>query len=138
MGATEFNGSRDRVSAWVEACNKALSAEGLPLSVAAYRNMWCICYHQSSAYNFLFHCYLRDAGLQLVWVGTAKALLNIEFQQQDLERLTGMILSSAKAFKADGWWCEEASAPKLLPLVLGPTLNYHSGRILRWLGLDSK
>merc|ERR1712039_778024 len=33
--ATEFNGSRDRVSAWVEACNTALAQENLPLSVAA-------------------------------------------------------------------------------------------------------
>merc|ERR1712014_436150 len=126
---------RDRVSAWVEACNKRLSAEGLPLSVAAYRNMWCICYHQKSIYNFLFHCYLRDAGLQLVWVGTGKALLNIEFSDQDMERLTTIIINSAKQFKADGWWNEQFTPPSLLPLVLWPTMKYHSDRITNWLGL---
>merc|ERR1712193_152311 len=34
----EFNGLRDRVASWVTSCNKALSNEDLPLSVAAYRN----------------------------------------------------------------------------------------------------
>merc|ERR1711865_603238 len=118
--ATEFNGLKDRVDKWSAACNKALGDEGLPLSVAAYRNMWCLSFHQSSAYHFLFHCYLRDAGLQLVWVGTSKALVNLEFSEHSFEQLTGMIVSSAKKFKADGWW-EGAQLAILPPLVLGPT-----------------
>jgi len=133
--AVEFNGLKDRTAKWAITCNKALSAEGLPISVAAYRNMWCVCYHQSSAYHFLMHCYLRDAGLQLVWVGTGKGLVNLEFSDKDLEQLTGMLVSAAKKFKADGWWWEDAKPASLLPLVLGPTVKYHSTRFLNWLGL---
>jgi len=135
--ATEFNGLKDRVDKWSAACNKALGDEGLPLSVAAYRNMWCVSFHQSSAYHFLFHCYLRDAGLQLVWVGTSKALVNLEFSEHSFEQLTGMIVSSAKKFKADGWW-EGAQLASLPPLVLGPTAKYHSARFLKWLGIGGK
>jgi glutamate-1-semialdehyde 2,1-aminomutase len=131
----EFNGLKDRVAKWTTTCNKALSEEGLPISVAAYRNMWCVCYEKSSAYHFLFHCYLKDAGLQLVWVGTGKALINLEFSEKDLEKLTGILVSAAKQFKADGWWWDDAKAASLLPLVLGPTFRYHSKRFLNWLGL---
>jgi len=131
----EFNGLKDRTAKWAVACSKALSKEGLPISVSAYRNMWCVCYQQSSAYHFLFHCYLRDAGLQLVWVGTGKALLNLEFTDKDLEQLTGMIVSAAKKMKEDGWWWEDAQPASLLPLVLGPTLKYHSEKLLKWFGV---
>merc|ERR1711871_1481494 len=122
--AAEFNSMKDRVDKWVTNCNKTLNKEGLPISVAAYRNMWCVCYHQSSAYHFLFPCYLRDAGLQLVWVGTGKALLNLEFGEKDLEQLTGILLSAAKKFQSDGWWYHDAKPASLMPLVLGPTLKY--------------
>merc|ERR1711881_633730 len=104
---------------------------------AAYRNMWCVCFHHSSAYHFLFPCYLRDAGLQLVWVGAGKALVNLEFSEQDLEQLTGIIVSAAKKFKDDGWWWEDAKPASLLPLVLGPTLLYHRAKFLSWLGKAS-
>jgi len=134
--AAEFNGLKDRVAKWVPACNKVLSEEGLPISVAAYRNMWCLCFHQCSAYHFLFHCYLRDAGLQLVWVGTSKALLNLEFSEADLEQLTRIIVKAAKKFQDDGWWYHDAKPASLLPLVLGPTLKYHSSRFQKWLGLS--
>jgi len=134
----EFIALENRRVRWTVACNKALSAEGLPISICAYRNMWCVCYHQSSAYNFLFHYYLRDAGLQMVWVGTGKALINLEFSDEDLSKLTGMLLGAAKKFKADSWWWEDAKPASLLPLVLGPTLKYHSARLLRWLGLGDQ
>lgn len=130
-GAAEFTGMKNRVDKWMAACNKALSKEDLPISVAAYRNMWCVCYHQSSAYHFLFPCYLRDAGLQLVWVGTGKALLNLEFSEKDLEQLTGILLSAGKKFRSDGWWCHEAKPASLVPLVLGPTLK-HLSACLNW------
>jgi len=134
--AAEFNSMKDRVAAWTEKCNATLSEAGLPISVAAYRNMWCVCYHQPSPYQFLFHCYLKDAGLQLVWVGTGKALLNLEFKEKELERLTGIIVGAAKQFKADGWWWEDARPGGLLPLVLAPTLQFHSRRLAGWLGLS--
>lgn len=136
-GVAEFNGAKDRVAKWVVDCNKALSDDGLPISVAAYRNMWCVCYNQASAYHFLFPCYLRDAGLQLVWVGTGKALLNLEFSEDDLKQLTGMLVSAAKKFKADGWW-KGVKPASLLPLVLGPTCEYHSSRLLQRFGLGKK
>jgi len=134
-GAAEFNGMRDRVEKWRSACNDTLRKEGLPISVGAYRNMWCVCYEQSSVYQFLFHCYLRDAGLQMVWVGTGKALLNLEFKEKDLERLTGILVSAARQFKADGWWWEEGQPVKLLNYVLGPTAAYHSSRLAKRFGL---
>merc|ERR1712039_2610 len=35
----EFNGSKDRIARWMAACNETLSEQGLPISVAAFRNM---------------------------------------------------------------------------------------------------
>mmetsp|Transcript_111517 Transcript_111517/g.197496 ORF Transcript_111517/g.197496 Transcript_111517/m.197496 type:complete len:580 (-) Transcript_111517:240-1979(-) len=133
--AAEFNAHTERVSKWAEACNATLSKEDLPISVAAYRNMWCVCYSKPGVYNFLFHCYLRDAGLQMVWVGTSKMLLNLEFREKDFEKLTGILVSAAKQFQADGWWWEDGKKPSLPQLVLAPTLEFHASRLKSWLGL---
>jgi len=134
-GAAAFNGLKDRVEAWKKRCNLALTKEGLPISVAAYRSTWCICYHQPSVYQFMFQYYLRDAGLYILWVGTSKMLLNLEYTESDLDKLTEIILSAARAFKADGWWWEGGSKVSLLPYVLGPTLRFHWARFLAQLGL---
>mmetsp|Transcript_65789 Transcript_65789/g.132114 ORF Transcript_65789/g.132114 Transcript_65789/m.132114 type:complete len:585 (+) Transcript_65789:93-1847(+) len=131
-----FNGLKERVAAWVESCNATLAKEKLPISVAAHRSTWCICYHQPSPYQFMFQYYLRDAGLQMAWVGTGKMLLNLEYSEKDLERLTGIILSAARAFREDGWWFAGGKPVKLAGLVVGPTLQYHFRSLLRSLGLS--
>jgi glutamate-1-semialdehyde 2,1-aminomutase len=133
----EFNESKDRIAKWVATCNAALSEQGLPISIAAFRNMWTVRYHQRSAYQFLFQYYLRYAGLQMVWVGTGKMLLNLEFKEKDLDKLTGILVSAAKKFKADGWWWEGSQPVNLANLAIVPTLRYHWGCIKSALGLGS-
>jgi len=131
-----FNGLRDRVARWVQKSNKALSDQSLPIKVAAYRNTWCILYEQPSPYHFLFQYYLRDAGVQMAWVGTGKMLLNLEYSEEDLERLTSLILKAAKAFQADGWWYQGTmpGIGYLANLIVGPSLRFHFGSLLMLLG----
>lgn len=140
-GAAAFNSLKENVARWVDTCNAALSKQDCPISVAAYRNMWTICFHQPSLYQFIFQYYLRDAGIQMVWVGTGKMLFNLEFTDKDLQRLTDILISAAKAFKADGWWHDQGKPPALDPpvpkLVLGPTLQYHCGRLPSYLTLNN-
>jgi len=130
-----IEGLRDRVDKWVGACNKELDKQDLPISVAAHRTTWCICYKQHSAYNFMFMYYLRAAGLQMAWVGTGKMLLTLEFSDEHLKRLTDIIVKAGKEFKADGWWWEGGKPISIVPLVLGPTLRYHTAALKRRLGL---
>jgi glutamate-1-semialdehyde 2,1-aminomutase len=137
---TAFNGLRDRVSQWVDACNATLSKQDLPISVAAHRSTWCIKYHQPSAYQFMFQYYLRDAGLQMAWVGTSKMLFSLEFSEADFKRLTEILVTAATAMKADGWWEEDVkplNIATLWPLFFGPTVAYHLKAIGSFLGLTS-
>jgi len=134
----EFSAHEKRVQEWVVSCNDKLKTLSLPLKVHAYRNLWCISFDQNSPYNFLFHCYLRDAGLQMVWVGTAKALINLEFKESDLEKLTEIIVAAAEKFKGDEWWYNKGTKnpslfhlPTLFAFVLIPTLQY-------WLGWSKR
>lgn len=133
--AVAFNGLKDRVAKWVDSCNAALTKEGLPIKVAAYRSLWTVRYEQPSPFQFLFQYYLRDAGLQMAWVGTGKLLLNLEFTEKDLDRLTSILLNAAKAFRADGWWWEGSKTPTVAKFVIGPTLRYHAKWISELLGL---
>lgn len=133
--AVVFNAFQDRIAKWKETCNAALEAKDLPIRVAAHRSTWCICYLQPSAYHFLFQYYLRDAGLQMAWVGTGKLLFNLEFSEADLKKLTDILIEAAVTFKADGWWWEGGQPVRTLPLILGPTLRYHMNAMLSWLGL---
>jgi glutamate-1-semialdehyde 2,1-aminomutase len=134
----EFSAHEKRVQEWVASCNHKLKSLDLPLKVHAHRNLWCISFSQESPYNFLFHCYLRDAGLQMVWVGTAKALINLEFKEADLDKLTNIIVIAAKKFKGDEWWHKKDTQnpslfqlPNLFAFVLIPTLQY-------WLGFGKR
>lgn len=140
-GEKAFNDLKGNVARWVDTCNDALSKQDCPISVAAYRNMWTICYHQPSLYQFLFQYYLRDAGVQMVWVGTGKMLFNLEFTDKDLQRLTQILISASKSFKADGWWHDSGTPPVLDPpvakLVVGPTVQYHCSRLSSYLSLKN-
>mmetsp|Transcript_24528 Transcript_24528/g.55825 ORF Transcript_24528/g.55825 Transcript_24528/m.55825 type:complete len:182 (+) Transcript_24528:2-547(+) len=125
-----FDGLKDRVAKWEARCNATLDKESVPVRVAAYRSTWCISYQQPSYYNFLFQYYLRDAGLQMAWVGTGKMLLNLEYSDEDLNRLTAIIVAAAKAFKEDGWWYEGGKPLNIAKLVVGPTLQFHFWNIM--------
>jgi len=130
-----FDGLRDRVDKWVVACNGTLEKQDLPIRVAAYRTTWCVCYQQHSPFNFMFMYYLRDAGLQMAWVGTGKMLFTLEFSDGDLKKLTDILVKAAKAFQEDGWWCSSGQPVKLLPLIVGPTIRYHLDSLLSLVGL---
>jgi len=132
QAAQAFDSLKDNVARWSSTCNATLKNEDLPISVSAYRTMWCVCYHQKSAYQFLFQVYLRNEGLQMVWVGTGKMLLNLEFREADFQRLTDILVRAGKAFKEDGWWWPGGKSIALLPLVLRPTIRYHIRRLLSW------
>lgn len=132
-----FDGLKDRVAKWVTTCNATLEKKDLPIRVAAHRTTWCICYQTPSLYHFMFMYYLRDAGLQMAWVGTSKMLFNLEFSEADLTRLTGMIVKAAVSMQADGWWENGGKKVSLVPLILGPSLKYHLAPLLKKVGVTA-
>eukprot|EP00933_Yihiella_yeosuensis_P046857 TRINITY_DN4248_c0_g1_i1.p1 TRINITY_DN4248_c0_g1~~TRINITY_DN4248_c0_g1_i1.p1 ORF type:complete len:588 (-),score=135.52 TRINITY_DN4248_c0_g1_i1:107-1870(-) len=131
-----FDGLKNRTSKFVVECNKQLKAKNLPISVHGYRSTWCIAYHQQSPFHFMFQYYLRDAGLLMPWVGTGKMLFNLEYSDDNFKKLIEIIVTSATAFKEDGWWWEGAQAPNIASMAIAPTVQYHIEKLKKYFGMD--
>ena len=84
---------------WAASCNETLSRAELPISVAAYRNMWTVRYHQPSAYQFLFHGESR-IGFQARHGLQSKLAASHQTQQGSPSEATGVQLVGSR----HGWF----------------------------------
>jgi len=123
------------VEKWVVSCNATLQKEVPFVRVHANRAVWLVTFEKNSPYEFLFGYYLREAGLQLAWLGHRRMLFNLEFTQEDFDRLTSIILQAARAYQRDGWYWEGCQPLKIERYIFRPTLNYHLSKLKGMIGL---
>jgi glutamate-1-semialdehyde 2,1-aminomutase len=98
---------RDLDGIWdsrAQSLNERLQAAGLPVQVANLSSIWTICYRQPSRYNWMFQYYLREAGLNLSWVGTGRLIFSLNYTDADFSAVCDAFVAAARAMQADGWW----------------------------------
>jgi len=88
----------------VQAFNKRLAAEGLPIHAASMSSVWTICYTQPSRYNWMLQYYLRAAGLGLSWVGTGRLIFSLDFSDADFAEVVERFVIAGRAMREDAWW----------------------------------
>jgi glutamate-1-semialdehyde 2,1-aminomutase len=96
----EMNG---RCDAWVQATNRQLVAEGLPLRIVHLGTIWTVLFKEPGRYNWLLQYYLRAQGVTLSWVGTGRCLTSMDFTAEDYGALQQAILGAARQMQEDGW-----------------------------------
>lgn len=86
------------------ALNARLAAADLPLAVANLQSVWTVLYQTPSRYNWMLQFYLRDAGLELGWVGTGRLIMTLDFPDEDFAEVMERFVAAAQTMAADGWW----------------------------------
>jgi glutamate-1-semialdehyde 2,1-aminomutase len=84
--------------------NKRLQDAGLPVEVANLQSIWTVLYRTPSRYNWMLQFYLRDAGLELSWIGSGRMIMSFNFSDEEFEEVAGRFVSAAARMAEDGWW----------------------------------
>ena len=84
--------------------NQRLQAAGLPVQVANLHTIWTVLYRTPSRYNWMLQFYLRDAGLELSWVGSGRMIMSFNFSDEDFEEVASRFIAAASRMAEDGWW----------------------------------
>lgn len=100
-----------RTASWSRQVNDDMQRANLPLSVACLGTIFTFEFSQPSRYNWMLQYYLRNAGINLSWVGTGRCLISLDFNDGDFIELRAKVREAAMAMRRDGWWLSEADHP---------------------------
>jgi glutamate-1-semialdehyde 2,1-aminomutase len=84
--------------------NQRLRAAELPVEVANLHSICTVLYRTPSRYNWMLQFYLRDAGLELSWVGSGRMIMSLNFTDDDFEEVIQRFVQAAQRMSNDGWW----------------------------------
>ena len=89
---------------WIIETNTLFEKEKYPIRLNNLTTIWTITYTQPSRYNWMLQYYMRSEGISLLWVGTGRLLMSLDFTPRDLEELRNKLINAAKRMQNDGWW----------------------------------
>lgn len=92
------------IDAFISNANAAFKEKGFPIQLTNWYSVWSILYTQPGRYHWLFQYYLKDAGVNLSWVGTGRLLFSLEWKKADYDRLLDRLLVACAEFQRGGWW----------------------------------
>jgi glutamate-1-semialdehyde 2,1-aminomutase len=98
---------RDLDAVWARRAselNARLQAAELPVQVANLSSIWTFNYLKVSRYNWMFQYYLRAQGLSLSWIGTARLIFSLNYNDADFAAVADRVVAAAEAMRRDGWW----------------------------------
>jgi len=103
-GMQPYDAMHENIKSFMSTTNAALKKGGFPVELKNWYSVWSMKYTQPSRFHWMFQYYLRDAGVNLSWVGTGRLLFSLDWQKQDYDALQQRILKACEAMQAGGWW----------------------------------
>lgn len=94
----------ENITIFIAGANKAFKEKGYPIELTNWFSVWSILYTEPGRYHWMFQYYLKDAGINLSWVGTGRLLFSLEWKKADYDRLLGHVLEACEAMTKGGWW----------------------------------
>jgi glutamate-1-semialdehyde 2,1-aminomutase len=89
--------------------NQRLQERKLPLRMANMVSVFSAQYPLPSRYNWMLQYYLRAAGLQLSWIGSARFIFSHDLSDEDFDEIGKRVVSAAESMRGDGWWWPSAT-----------------------------
>ena len=96
---------------WIERAdtfNQRLQSAGVPVRVANMSSVFSVLYDTPSRYNWMYQFYLRDAGVNLSWVGTGRLIFTHNCTDAVLDDAVSRFVRAGRRMAADGWWTTPA------------------------------
>jgi len=103
-----YDTMHENIDAFIKRANATFKERGYPLKLTNWFSVWSMLYETPGRYHWMFQYYLKDAGVNLSWVGTGRLLFSLEWKKEDYDRLLERILIAAEQMQKGGWW----EAPK--------------------------
>jgi glutamate-1-semialdehyde 2,1-aminomutase len=113
----KYDYMHENIDNFIQKANAAFKERDLPIKVTNWFSVWSILYTKPGRYHWMFQYYLKDAGINLSWVGTGRLLFSLEWKREDYDRLLERLVSAAEAMKAGGWWEEPVASIKAKLMV---------------------
>jgi len=92
------------VDSFISKANQSFEAKGYPIKLANWFSVWSIMYTKPGRYHWMFQYYLKDAGVNMSWVGTGRLLFSLEWKPEDYDRLLEKMLAACEEMRRGGWW----------------------------------
>jgi len=89
---------------FISTANAKFKEKGYPVKLTNWFSVWSILYSQEGRYHWMFQYYLKDAGVNLSWVGTGRLLFSLEWKRADYDRLLEKMLVACEQMTLGGWW----------------------------------
>jgi len=99
----------------VEAFNHKLKINHLPIKITNMHSILSVIYTQPSRYNWMLQFYLKNAGLELSWLGSGRMIMSFNFTDEEFNEVTQLFIEAALTMKNDGWWWQ---SPKLTNQII--------------------
>lgn len=121
--AQEWERMHKCIDNFIVKANRAFEEKGYPIKLANWFSVWSIMYTKPGRYHWMFQYYLKDAGVNMSWVGTGRLLFSLEWQQGDYDRLLEKMLTACDAMNKGGWWVPPvANIKRCLSMEIGGAL----------------
>merc|ERR1712151_1130672 len=92
------------INSFIERANASFDEHNYPIKLTNWFSVWSIIYTTPGRYHWMFQYYLKDAGVNLSWVGTGRLLFSLEWKKEDYDRLLDRLLVACAEMKKGGWW----------------------------------
>merc|ERR1740138_1025204 len=95
---------QNNIDYFISKANATFKEKDYPVKLTNWFSVWSILYTQPGRYHWMFQYYLKDAGVNLSWVGTGRLLFSLEWKRADFDQLLDRMLVACQAMKKGGWW----------------------------------
>merc|ERR1712224_513368 len=89
------------VDSFIAKANQSFEAKGYPIKLANWFSVWSIMYTQPGRFHWMLQYYLKDAGVNMSWVGTGRLLFSLEWKQADYDRLLEKMLVACEEMRKE-------------------------------------
>merc|ERR1711920_139469 len=108
-----YDAMATNIDAFIAKANKAFTEKKYPIQLTNWFSVWSILYTEPGRYHWLLQYYLKDAEVNLSWVGTGRLLFSLEWKKEDYDRLLERLLAACEQMKAGGWWEQPVASIKV-------------------------
>mmetsp|Transcript_73174 Transcript_73174/g.202958 ORF Transcript_73174/g.202958 Transcript_73174/m.202958 type:complete len:601 (+) Transcript_73174:89-1891(+) len=99
-----YDTMHQNIDDFIKKANDAFAEKDHPIKLTNWYSVWSILYTKPGRYHWMFQYYLKDAGVNLSWVGTGRLLFSLNWKKADYDRLLERLLVACEDMKKGGWW----------------------------------
>jgi glutamate-1-semialdehyde 2,1-aminomutase len=92
------------IESFIKRANEELTSNGYPVKLTNWFSVWSVLYTAPGRYHWMFQYYMKDAGINLSWVGSGRLLFSLDWQKSDYDRLLERLLIACESMQKGGWW----------------------------------